>query len=503
MFPDFFNNIILGLSTALSFNNLLFCAIGVTLGTLLGVIPGFGTLAAMSMLFPITFYLDPTAALIMLAGIWYGTTYGGSTSSILLNLPGTPANAVTCLDGYPMAKQGRAGVALLMTTVASFFGASVGIVILMVFSPVLVQFALRFGPAEYFSLMVMGLVAASVISIGSAIKGIAMVALGILVGLVGLDINSGTARFTFGMFELLDGLSLVALAMGLFGVSEVISSIRSLETNKVNKDISARSMLPTSDEVKRSWGAMARGSGIGSFFGMLPGVGASVAAFMAYATEKRLSKEPSRFGEGAVEGIAAPEAANNASDQTSFIPTLTLGIPGSASMALILGVLMIHGISPGPSLIMGRPELFWGLVMSFWVGNVLLLILNIPLIGVWVRVLTIPYHILYPTIMVLVCIGVFSVNNSTADVLTVILFGALGYVMRLLGFPAAPLLLGFVLGPMMEEHFRRALLLSKGSFTTFVSSPLSLAFLLVAAALLIWSGFSAYRRKTSASFKGF
>ncbi|ETR78734.1 hypothetical protein X566_14530 [Afipia sp. P52-10] len=493
-----YDNLALGLATAISFNNLLYCVVGVTLGTFIGVIPGFGTLAAMSMLFPITFHLDPTAAVIMLAGIWYGTTYGGSTASILLNLPGTPANAVTCLDGYPMSKQGRAGVALFMTTVASFFGASVGIVLMMLLSPVIVAFALQFGPPEYFSMMVLGLVAASVISDGSAIKGIAMVALGLLIGTVGTDIETGQQRFSFGVPELMDGVSLVALAMGLFGIAEVVSSIRTVETSNVDRSISMKSMLPTRDEMRRSWMPMVRGSSIGSFFGILPGTGPTVAAFMAYAVEKKLAKDPSRFGKGAIEGIMAPETANNATDQTSFIPTMTLGIPGTATMALILGVLMIHGISPGPQLIVNKPDLFWGLVMSFWIGNVLLVILNVPLIGLWVRVLTIPYHILYPTIIMFVCIGVYTVNNTAFDVMTVIVFGALGYGMRTLGFPAAPLLLGYVLGPLMEENFRRAMLISRGSFETFVTRPLSLSFLVVTAALLAWGLWDAYRTSRKA-----
>ena len=498
MLAGLYDNVSLGLTTALSFNNLLYCLIGVSLGTFIGIIPGFGTLAAMSMLFPITFYLDPTAAIIMLAGIWYGTTYGGSTASILLNLPGTPANAVVCLDGFPMAKQGRAGVALFMTTIASFFGASVGILLMMLMSPLIVELALQFGAADFFSMMVLGLIAASVISDGSAIKGLAMVVLGLLLGCVGMDVETGAERLTFGITDLWDGVSLVALAMGLFGIAEVVSSIRSVDTSAVNKNISLKSMLPTRDEMRRSWMPMVRGSSIGSFFGILPGTGPTIAAFMAYAIEKRVAKDPSRFGKGAIEGIMAPETANNATDQTSFIPTMTLGIPGTASMALILGVLIIHGITPGPQLVVNRPDLFWGLVMSFWIGNILLLVLNIPLIGLWVRVLTIPYQILYPTIIMFVCIGVYTVNNNPFDVLTVIAFGALGYGMRVLDFPAAPLLLGFVLGPLMEENFRRAMVLSRGSFEPFIARPLSLSFLLAALALLIWGLWDAWRRQRKA-----
>lgn len=495
---DLLANVALGISTALSPENLLYCALGVTLGTLIGVIPGIGALAAISMLFPITFHLDPLAALVMLAGLYYGTVYGGSTASILLNLPGTPVSAVTCLDGFPMAQQGRAGVALLMTTVASFFGASVGIVVMMMLSPVIVQFALTVGAAEYFSLMVMGLVAASVISSGSPTKGMAMVVLGILLGLIGMDVYTGTPRYTFGWLPLMDGVGLVALAMGLFGIPEVVASIRKVTVGRMNKNISMKSMIPTADDVRRSWLPMSRGSAIGSFFGALPGTGGIVAAFVSYAVEKKVAKEPSRFGKGAIEGIMGPESANNAADQTAFIPTLTLGIPGNAPMALMLGVLMIHGIAPGPLLMSEKPEMFWGLVMSFWVGNILLVILNLPLIGLWIRVLTVPYHLLYPAILVFVCIGVFSVNNSTFDVMTVIVFGVLGYAMRLLGFPAAPLLLGFVLGPMMEENFRRAMLLSRGSFDIFVSRPVSLTFLLITAALLVWTIWSGVRQAGAA-----
>ncbi|MFA5580676.1 MAG: tripartite tricarboxylate transporter permease, partial [Paracoccaceae bacterium] len=414
---DLFSNIALGLNTALTLNNLFYCFVGVFLGTIIGVIPGIGVLAAISMLFPLTFYLDPTTAMIMLAGIWYGTSYGGNTASILLNIPGTPANAVTCLDGYPMARQGRGGVALFMTTVASFTGGSVGILIVMLFSPVIAGYALSFGSAEYFALMLMGVVAASTISEGSAIKGLAMVVLGVSLGTVGMDSQTAASRFTFGMVELLDGLSLIGLAMGIFGVSEVIASVRRVNVSDVDPEsVKFKAMLPTRDDMRRSWMPMLRGSSIGSFFGTLPGTGPSIAAFLAYAVEKRSSREPERFGKGAIEGIMAPESSNNASDQTAFIPTLSLGIPGSATMALMLGALMIHGITPGPGLITGEPQLFWGLIMSFWIGNLMLVVLNVPLIGVWVRLLMIPYHLLYPAVLMFICIGAYSVSYSVVDV---------------------------------------------------------------------------------------
>lgn len=483
----FFDNLLLGLSVALSLSNLLWCFVGVVLGMFVGVLPGIGSLAAISLLLPVTYHLDPTSAIVMLAGVYYGCAYGGSIASILLNLPGTPATAVAALDGYPMSKQGRAGVALLMTTVGSFVGASIGILILMFFSPLVVAVALKFGPAEYFSMMLLGLVAASSIGTASPAKGIAMVVLGVVLGLVGADIESGLTRFTFGSMNLYEGISLVAVAMGLFGVSEVIGSIREVRAEIPNKHISFLSMVPTRDDLRRSWMPMLRGSGIGSFFGALPGTGGTVASFMAYAVEKRVAQDPSRFGQGAIEGIVAPETANNASDQTAFIPTLTLGIPGNVVMALMIGALMIHGIVPGPQLMTKHPDLFWGLVMSFWVGNLMLLILNIPLIGIWVRVLTIPYQLLYPAVLMFVCIGVYSINNNAFDVGVVVVFGVVGYVMRLLDFQPAPLLLGFVLGPLLEENLRRALLISRGDFMVFIDRPISASFVLITVAILLWS----------------
>jgi TctA family transporter len=484
---SYLDNVVLGLETALSWYNLLWCFVGVFLGTLLGVIPGIGVVAAISMLFPLTFQLEPTAALIMLAGIWYGTSYGGSTASILLNIPGSATNAVTCLDGYPMTQQGRGGIALLMTTMASFFGGSVGIILLMGFAGTISSYALKFSSAEYFSLMLLGLIAACNVSSGSVLKGLVMVMLGILFGLVGSDIYTGTRRFDFGILDIADGINLVALAMGLFGVSEVIASVGKVDGKKVDPaSVKLSAMKPTKDDVRRSWFPMIRGSMIGSFFGTLPGTGSSIAAFMSYSVEKRVSKNPERFGNGAIEGVMAPESANNAADQTSFIPTLALGIPGSATMALMLGALMIHGISPGPQLMAEQPSLFWGLVMSFWIGNVLLVILNVPLIGVWVRLLMVPYNWLFPAVLMFVCIGTYSVSNSAFDVLLVVMFGAIGYAMRVFGFPAAPMLLGFVLGPMLEQHFRRAMLVSRGDFGTFIDRPISAAVLAVAAVILLW-----------------
>jgi len=501
---ELFGNLAMGLGVALSLTNLFYCFLGALLGTIVGVIPGLGVLAAISMLFPLTFHLEPTTALIMLAGIWYGTTYGGSTASILLNLPGTPANAVTCLDGYPMAKQGRGGVALFMTTVASFFGASFGIILLTLFTPVIADYALRFGSAEYFALMLMGLVASSTVSEGSAIKGLAAVTIGIIFGLVGMDTQTATVRFSFGVLGLLEGVSLIALAMGIFGVAEIIMSVRRVRATDIDPEsVKLKAIKPTRDDVRRSWFPMLRGATIGSFFGTLPGTGPSIAAFLSYAVEKRVSKTPERFGNGAIEGIMGPESANNAADQTAFIPTLSLGVPGSATMALMLGVLMIHGVAPGPNLISNQPELFWGLIMSFWVGNVILLLLNIPLIGLWVRMLTIPYHLLYPAVLMFICIGAYTSGFSPLNIWMVAAFGSIGFVMRIFRFPGAPLLLGFVLGPLMEEHFRRAMVLSRGDFAVFFERPISAVIMALTGLVLLWSVWSSEslrtRRKTRAA----
>lgn len=490
-----------GLNVAFMPENLFYCFVGVFLGTLIGVLPGIGSLAAVSMLMPLSFYLEPTTAIIMLAGVYYGAEYGGSTASILLNLPGTPSSAITCLEGYPMARSGRAGVALFTTTISSFVGGTLGIIGLMIFAPVLSQFALAFGPAEYFGIMILGLFAAVAISQGSMLKGLAMVVLGILLGIVGSDPNLAVARFTFGQTNLLDGINLVPVAMGLFGISEVIASVnRSHSTERLQK-VSLRSMIPTRDDFKRSGGPTMRGGILGMFFGALPGTGATIASFASYALERRMTKTPERFGKGAIEGVAGPEAANNAAAQSAFIPTLTLGVPGSATMAIMLGALMIHGILPGPRMMTQYPDVFWGLVASFLVGNIMLLVLNIPFINLWVRVLQVPYHLLYPAIIVLICIGVFSIRNSMFDVGLALGFGALGYGMRLLQYEPAPLLMGFVLGPMMEANLRRALTLSRGDPGILVASPVSMTILVTLVLLVVWVFYTTwrnYRRRAAA-----
>lgn len=481
------DNILMGFAVAATLTNLAYCFGGVFVGTLIGVLPGLGSLAAISLLLPVTFYLEPTTALITLAGLYYGAEYGGSIASILLNLPGTPSSAITCLDGNPMAKQGRAGVALFITAIASFAGGTLGIVALMAFGPSIASFGLAFGPEDYFALMLLGLVAAVSVGSGSVVRSLIMVVLGLLLGTVGTDVTSGDFRYTFGYLELRDGISLVALAMGLFGVAEVANSIRDSGARKVSHKVDMRSMMPTRKDLSQSAGPMVRGSGIGGFLGALPGAGTVIASFLSYAIERRVAKDRSIFGKGAVQGIAGPESANNAAAQTAFIPTLTIGIPGSATMSIMLGALMIHGISPGPMLMTDHPDVFWGLVASFWIGNFFLLVLNIPLIGIWVRVLQFPYKYIYPVVISLICIGVFSMRTSVFDVGLVVLFGGLGYLMQRVGYSPATLLLGFVLGPMLEENLRRAMLLARGDLTRILKDPLAGPVLGICVLLLAWA----------------
>ncbi len=488
--------VLTGIATAFSVQNLAFCFLGVTLGTFIGVLPGLGGLAAVSLLLPISFYLEPTTALIMLAGVYYGGEYGGSTASILLKLPGDASNAITCLDGHEMTRQGRAGVALFTAAIGSFIGGSTAIVLLMVLTPVLVKVALSFGPAEYFAAMTFGLLAAATIAQGAPLKGMAMVLMGLLLGTIGTDVNSGVERYTFGFLELLDGFSVVIIGMGMFGIAEVISSVMTARDRAYKGRISISSMLPTREDVRRAALPIARGTGIGALFGVLPGTGPTISAFMAYVIEKRISRTPERFGRGAIEGVAAPESANNAAAQASFIPTLALGIPGSASMAIMLGAMMIHGITPGPRMMIDHQEVFWGLVISFWIGNVMLLVLNIPLINVWVRVLQVPYRFLYPAIVCVVCIGVFSINNSVFEVWLVLMFGLAGYLMRLLGFEPAPLMIGFILGPMVEENLRRAMRLAGGDFLAILERPITAAILGMTALLFLWIVYGIVRSKT-------
>ena len=490
----------LGFGVALTLQNIVYCFIGVLLGTLIGVLPGIGPVATIAMLLPATFTLPPVSALIMLAGIYYGAQYGGSTTAILVNIPGESSSVVTCLDGYAMARQGRAGPALTIAALGSFFAGTVSTLMLAMFAPPLAEIAFQFGPAEYFSLMVLGLIAAIVLARGSLIKAIAMIILGLLLGIVGADTNTGLFRFTFGLPQLADGIGFVVVAMGLFGFSEIIANLE----RRANREVvmaEIKSLMPTREDFAASWKAVLRGTGIGALLGILPGGGAVLGSFAAYTLEKKIAKDPSRFGKGAIEGVAAPESANNAGAQTSFIPLLTLGIPSNAVMALMVGAMTIHGITPGPQVMTERPELFWGMIASMWIGNLLLVILNLPLIGIWVKLLSVPYRILYPAILLFCCIGVYSLNNSAVDVGLALFFGLLGYLFIKLDCEPAPLLLGFVLGPMMEDNLRRAMLLSRGNPAVFFTRPLSLALLLVALALLIVVVLPAVRKKREEAFQ--
>ncbi len=483
-----FDHIAIGFTAVFTLQKLLYCFFGVFMGMLMGVLPGIGAMATISMLLPITFYVSPDVGLIMLAGIYYGAQYGGSIASILLNLPGTPSSAVICLDGYPMARQGRAGPAIFLTTIASFVGSMFAILLLLTIAPLAARLALTFGAADYFSLMILGLIAAASLAQYGILRGLAMVAVGLTLGMVGTDVASGTYRFTFGLLDLADGLSIIAMAMGLFGVSEIISNLVSgAHRHRAPDKVKLRDLLPTSDDVQQSRGPVVRGGLIGAFLGILPGTGASIASFVAYGFEKRISRVPDRFGKGHVPGIVAPESANNAAAQAAFIPTLTLGIPGDAVMALMMSALIIHGIQPGPTVIESHPDLFWGLVASFVIGNLLLLVMNLPLIGVWVRILTIPYRFLYSVILVLICVGVYAVGSNVYDVVQVLLFGLVGYLMLQVRLEPAPMLLGFVLGPLLEDNFRRALILSRGDLAVFVERPISLTLLLVGVVIVLFS----------------
>ena len=496
------SNLMLGFDTALSLQNILYCTIGVTIGTLIGVLPGMGPVATVAMLLPATYALPPTSALIMLAGIYYGASYGGSTTAILVNIPGEASAVVTCLDGHMMAKRGRAGSALGIAAIGSFFAGCVATLLIAAFAPPLTELAFQFGPAEYFSLMVLGLVSATVLATGSLLKAICMVLLGLLLGLIGTDVNSGAFRFTFGLDELQDGIDFVPLSMGLFGFAEIMRNLegnmsRSLVPNKV------KNILPSWQEIKVSVGPIVRGTALGSILGVLPGGGALLSSFASYTAEKKLAgdKADPLFGYGNIRGVAGPESANNAGAQTSFVPMLTLGIPSNAVMALMIGAMMIHDIVPGPQVMQSDPGLFWGLIISMWIGNLILVVLNLPMIGVWVQLLRVPYRWLFPAILVFCCIGVYSINNNVWDVWIAIFFGFAGYVFGKLGCETAPLVLGFILGPMMEENLRRAMLLSRGDPSVFVSSPISCGLLIAAALMVFLVAAPAFRKTREVAFK--
>jgi putative tricarboxylic transport membrane protein len=480
---DLFVNLVHGFSVAVTPTNIGLCLIGTLVGTLVGVLPGIGPLATIAMLLPITFGLPPVGALIMLAGIYYGAQYGGSTTSILINIPGESSAVVTTLDGHQMAKQGRAGPALAIAAIGSFFAGSVATVIVAALGAPLTSVALLFGPAEYFSLMVLGLVFAVVLAKGSILKAIAMILLGLLMSAVGSDIETGQSRMAFDIPELADGIGFVTLAMGVFGFAEIMRNLEHTESRDlVQQKITG--LMPTVADLKAAAPAIGRGTVLGSALGILPGGGATIAAFAAYTFEKKVSKNPSKFGKGAIEGVAAPESANNAAAQTSFIPLLTLGIPPNAVMALMVGAMTIHGIVPGPQVMTKQPDLFWGLIASMWLGNLMLVIINLPLVGLWVRLLRVPYRMLFPAILVFCAIGVYSINNAPADIIMVATFGLLGYWLMKHDFEPAPMLLGFVLGPLMEENLRRAMLIARGDPSTFLTRPIS-GFLLALALLLL------------------
>ncbi len=498
---DIFQNLATGFIGAATPINLGLCLIGCLLGTLIGVLPGIGPIATIAMLLPITYGLSPLGALIMLAGIYYGAQYGGSTTAVLVNLPGESSSVVTCLDGYQMAQNGRAGAALTVAALGSLFAGCVGTLLLAAFAPILASFAEQFRSPEYFALMLFGLVAAVVLASGSVVKAIAMVLLGLLFGLVGTDVSSGVTRYGFGVPELYDGIDFVPVAVGLFGLAEIMSNLDKRE-DAGGRHVVARvgSLWPTREETRRAIPAVLRGTTVGSLLGILPGGGAVLASFAAYTLEKKISKTPEIFGKGAVEGVAAPEAANNAGAQTSFIPLLTLGIPSTPVMAIMVGAMMIQGIAPGTALIKERPDLFWGIVASMWIGNVMLVIINLPLIGLWVKLLNVPYRILFPIILVLCCVGTYSTGNATTLVVMLALFAVLGYVFVKLGCETAPFLLGFVLGPLMEENLRRSMVISFGDPMIFLQRPISLGILVVTLGLVALIVLPTFRKTREVAF---
>ena len=482
---EVFQHLVFGFSIALSVQNLFYCLIGCLLGTLIGVLPGIGPLATIAMLTPITFSISPVGALIMLAGIYYGAQYGGSTTAILVNLPGETSAVVTCIDGYQMARKGRAGPALGIAAIGSFFAGTVCTLIIAMFGPPIAEMALKFASPEYFSLMMMGLIVAAVLAPGDMVKSLAMVFLGLLLGCIGTDVDSGWRRFSFDIIELTDGIGFVVIAIGVFALGEIVSNLGENPEERQVFTSDVGSLFPTADQIKRSIGPIIRGTALGAFFGVLPGTGPAIASFSSYMIEKKVAKDPSRFGQGAIEGVAGPEAANNADAQCKFIPMLTLGIPASGTMALMLGALMIHGIAPGPTVMTQKPDLFWGLIASMWIGNFMLVVLNLPLIGLWVSLLKVPYRFLFPAIMTFCCIGIYSLNNSPFELYLTAIFGLLGFLWMKLECSPVPLMLGFVLGPMMEENLRRAMLISRGDPTVFLTRPISLVFVVITVLIFV------------------
>jgi TctA family transporter len=497
---ELLSNLVLGFQTAVSPVNLLYCLVGTLIGTLIGVLPGIGPVQTIAILLPTTFALPPESALIMLSGIYYGAQYGGSTTSILVNVPGEASSVVTCLDGHQMARQGRGGAALTISALGSFFAGCFATVVLAVLAVPLAEVAFQFGPAEYFSLMVFGLIGSVVLASGSTVKAVGMIVFGLLLGMIGTDITSGAHRFTFGVTELADGVGFVSLAMGLFGICDIITSLEKREKRDILKSTLTGFWL-TRKELKASAPAVVRGTLLGSLLGILPGGGAIISSFTAYMVEKKSSRDPESFGKGNICGVAGPESANNAAAQTSFVPLLTLGIPPNVVLAMMAGAMMIHGIQPGPRVISSNPALFWGVIVSMWVGNVMLVLLNLPLVGIWVRLLSVPYRLLYPAILVFCSIGLYSVNNNTFDIGLTAVCGLLGYVLHKLECEPAPLILGFVLGPMMEENLRRGMLLSRGDPSVFFTRPLSVVFLVLAVAMLVAMALPGIRRGRAKAFQ--
>jgi len=497
---ELLSNLALGFQTAVTPMNLVYCLLGALIGTLIGVLPGIGPVQTIAILLPTTFALPPVSALIMLAGIYYGAQYGGSTTSILVNVPGEASSVVTCLDGHQMARQGRAGAALSISALGSFVAGTFATLVLAVLALPLSELAFKFGPEEYFSLMAFGLIGSVVMASGSMLKAVGMIVLGLLLGMIGTDVTSGVQRFTFGVSELADGIGFVSLAMGLFGICDIITSLEKREKRDLLKSKLTGFML-SKEDMKASAPAVARGTLCGSLLGILPGGGAILSSFTAYMIEKKIARDPESFGKGNIKGVAAPESANNAAAQTSFVPLLTLGIPPNVVLAMMAGAMMIHGIQPGPRVVTSNPALFWGVIVSMWVGNVILVLLNLPLVGMWVRLLSVPYRLLFPAILLFCCIGLYAVNNNTFDIGLTALCGLLGYIFHKLECEPAPLILGFILGPMMEENLRRAMLLSRGDPSVFFTRPLSLAFLVLAVAMLIVVALPSIRRKREQAFK--
>ena len=497
---DLLSNLALGFATALSPENIFWCFVGVLLGTLVGVLPGIGPTATIAMLLPLTFGFEPVTALIMLAGIYYGAQYGGSTTAILINLPGESSAAVTAIDGHEMALQGRGGPALATAAIGSFVAGTIGVLVVVLFAPALASIALTFGSAEFFALVVLGLITSVALARGSTVKALAMIVLGLLLGTVGQDIYTGTPRFTFGMRELYGGINFVSVAVGMFGVAEILRNLED-EATRTATIRTVGSLWLTREDRRRIIRPVLRGTIVGSALGVLPGAGHVLASFASYTLEKRVSRDPRSFGHGAIEGVAGPESANNAAAQTSFIPLLTLGLPAHPVMALMVGAFIIQGITPGPNVIVDEPALFWGLVVSMWIGNLLLVLLNLPLIGIWVRLLAVPYRVLFPAIIAFACIGTFSINFNAFDVFAIAVFGLLGYALIKLGCEPAPLLIGFVLGPLLEQHLRRALIISHGDLTVFVTRPVSLALLVIAGIAFLIAVVPAIRRQREIVFQ--